>query len=124
MPNHTSEWSNLSTVEHSMGQNLAEYQTSLSLVSLCSIALGVPLALNMLWHLRVANNARGRGVIRLILLQHLINLLYLPVISFNLLILAMPSREFPILVCGLLEYACEFAFNSRCVGSLAIALGR
>lgn len=121
---HKWESINLSLVEHSMGQKLSDYQTSLSLVSICSIVLGVPLALNMLWHLRVANDSKGRGVIRLILLHHYINLLCAPVICINLVILATPSREMPSVVCALFEYAIDFAMTSRYVGSLTIALGR
>lgn len=41
-----------------MGQIISDHQVALSLLSLSSLVLGVPLALNMLWHLRVANESR------------------------------------------------------------------
>ena len=50
--------------EHSMGQLLVDHSTALSIACLASIILGLPLSLNMLWHLRVATNASGRGVLR------------------------------------------------------------
>ena len=121
---HTRESINLSLVGHSMGQLLSEYQTPLSLVSVCSLVLGVPLALNMLWHLRVSNDSRGRGVVRLILLHQYINLLCAPVICTNLVILATPSREIHPLFCAFFEYGLDFAMTSRYVGSLVIAFGR
>ena len=50
--------------EHSMGQLLVDHSTALSAVCLASLILGLPLSVNMLWHLRVATNASGRGVLR------------------------------------------------------------
>ena len=50
--------------EHSMGQLLVDHSTALSIACLASLILGLPLSLNMLWHLRVATNASGRGVLR------------------------------------------------------------
>ena len=44
--------------QNSMGQIISDHQVALSLLSLSSLVLGVPLALNMLWHLRVANESR------------------------------------------------------------------
>ena len=58
MPQHYEHY------EHSMGQLLVEHPTALSVACLASIILGLPLSLNMLWHLRVATNASGRGVLR------------------------------------------------------------
>ena len=40
------------------GQIFSDHQTYLSLVIMGSLVLGVPLALNMLWQLRVANESR------------------------------------------------------------------
>ena len=50
--------------EHSMGQLLVDHSPALSVACLASLILGLPLSLNMLWHLRVATNASGRGVLR------------------------------------------------------------
>ena len=44
--------------QNSMGQIISDHQVALSLLSLSSLVLGVPLALNMMWHLRVANESR------------------------------------------------------------------
>ena len=49
---------------HSMGELLVDHTTALSAVCLASLVLGLPLSVNMLWHLRVATNAAGRGVLR------------------------------------------------------------
>ena len=61
--------------EHSMGQLLAQHPTALSAACAASLVLGLPLSLNMLWHLRVATNASGRGVLRLLQLHCRLNLL-------------------------------------------------
>ena len=65
------ESSNDSKVGHSMEHHLTDHQVPLSLVCLISLLFGVPLAWNMLWHLRVANGGSGdrnkKGVLQLIL---------------------------------------------------------
>ena len=61
--------------EHSMGQLLVRHPTALSAACAASLVLGLPLSLNMLWHLRVATNASGRGVLRLLQLHCRLNLL-------------------------------------------------
>ena len=47
-----------------MGRLMVDHSTALSVAYLASLILGLPLSLNMLWHLRVATNASGRGVLR------------------------------------------------------------
>ena len=61
--------------EHSMGRLLVQHSTALSAACAASLALGLPLSLNMLWHLRVATNASGRGVLRLLQFHCRLNLL-------------------------------------------------
>ena len=61
--------------EHSMGQLLVQHPTALSAACAASLVLGLPISLNMLWHLRVATNASGRGVLRLLQLHCRLNLL-------------------------------------------------
>ena len=96
----------------------------LSLVCFCSLLLGLPLAWNMFWHLRVANSARGKGVLRLILQRQYLNMLCVPVLCIDLLILAWPSQEMPFLVCVFMECAVLCVWNNHYLGSLSIALGR
>ena len=38
---------------------------ALFIVCLASLILGLPLAVNMMWHLQIATNTSGRGVMRL-----------------------------------------------------------
>ena len=64
------ESSNDSKVGHSMENNLLDHQLPLSLVCFISLLFGVPLAWNMLWHLRVATSGRRgnkKGVLKLTL---------------------------------------------------------
>ena len=67
-----------------------------------SILLGLPLSVNMMWHLQVANDNSGRGVLRLIRLHNYINLLCVPMICADLFILALPTEQLPLLMCGVL----------------------
>ena len=74
--------------------------------------------------LQVASDARGRGVLRLILLHQWVNLACVPVLCTDLVMLAAPSAEIPAPVCVLFEYGVDFVFTNRLVGGLSIALGR
>ena len=56
----------------------------------------------MMWHLQVANDNSGRGVLRLIRLHNYINLLCVPMICADLFILALPTEQLPLLMCGVL----------------------
>ena len=109
---------------HSMGTLLSDHNRALSAVCVASLILGLPLIANALWYLRVSSNARGRGVLRLIKLQYCINLLSLPAILTELVILAMPSESMPTLVCLYLEWTVGFVRFNHYLGGLAIALSR
>ena len=67
-----------------------------------SILLGLPLSVNMMWHLQVTNDNSGRGVLRLIRHHNYINLLCVPMICADLFILALPTEQLPLLMCGVL----------------------
>ena len=49
---------------HSMGTLLVDHQMILLNTIIVSLVIGVPLAVNTLWHLQVSNNTSGRGVLR------------------------------------------------------------
>ena len=113
-----------SEYEHAMMELLSDHQIPLSIVCIASIVLGLPLNINMLWHLQVANNTSGRGVLRLIRLHAFINLICLPMICADLIILALPFKEMPLYLCGCLEWAITFIWVNGSFRGLMIALGR
>ena len=103
---------------------LSDYQIALSTICIGSILLGLPLMTNMLWHLQVANNNSGRGVLRLIRLHALINLLCVPMICADLVILGSPYQKMPLIMCGCLEWVTTFTWINGSFRGLMIALGR
>ena len=113
-----------SVCKHGMKTFLSDYQIALSTICIGSILLGLPLMTNMLWHLQVANNNSGRGVLRLIRLHTHINLLCVPMICADLIILASPYRKMPLPVCLCLEWVITFTWINGSFRGLTIALGR
>ena len=109
---------------HSMGSLLVDHHGVLSSVCIVSLLLGSPLMINALWHLRVSSNASGRGVLRLIKLHYCINLLSIPVILIELVILTIPTNSMPSLICLFLEWTVGFVRVNHYLGGLAIALSR
>ena len=71
---------------HSM-ELLEVHEDALATSGAVSLALGLALAANMSWHLRISSEASGRGVLRLVQLQHRLRMLCVPVIVAQLLIL-------------------------------------
>ena len=76
------------------------------------------------FRIRVATNASGRGVLRLILLQQRLNLLSVPIICMELLILCYPSEKMPKLFCVSFEGMFGFMLVNRQLSSICIGLGR
>ena len=113
-----------SECEHAMMELLSNHQISLSIICIASIVLGLPLKINLLWHLKVANNTSGRGDLRLIRLHAFINLICLPMICTDLVILASPSKKMPLYLCGCLEWVITFMWVNSSFRGLMIALGR
>ena len=113
-----------SECEHVLKDILVNYQIPLSTLSIISVILGLPLNINMLWHLQVANNNSGRGVLRLIRLQTHINFMCVPLICANLIILAFPSERMPFLMCTCIEWLSMFIAYNGSFRGLMIALGR
>ena len=109
---------------HSMGLLLVNHHHALSSVCIASLFLGLPLMINALWHLRVSSNASGRGVLRLIKLHYCINLLSIPALLIQMVVLAMPRESMPFLVCLYLEWTVGFVRINHYLGGLAIALSR
>ena len=52
------------TDDHCMALLMQSYRVTLMVICVGSLILGLPVAYGMLWHLRVATNASGRGVLR------------------------------------------------------------
>ena len=66
----------------------------------------------------------GRGVLQLIKLHALLNLLHVPLIVGDLVILAAPLEEMPSLFCGCLEWVITFMWTTSSSRGLAIGLCR
>ena len=50
--------------EHCMSQLFKGYRVTLLVICVTGLVLGLPVVFGMLWHLRIATNASGRGVLR------------------------------------------------------------
>ena len=74
--------------------------------------------------LQIATNAKGRGVLRLLLYHQQINLLCIPGIFLQILIVAFPSISMPSIVCYFLEILFLIVVTNRMVSDLTVALGR
>ena len=114
---------NVSTAEHALALLLSDYTIALVVICLVGLIFGTPLSANMLWNLRVATDASGRGVLRLILLQQRLNLLSAMLICMELLILAFPLGM-PSKFCIPFESAAWFILVNRQLSSICIGLGR
>ena len=73
---------------------------------------------------QVATDAKGRGVLRLLLLQQQINILEVPVICAQLALLAFPEWRAPVAFCTLFDIITRFTLMVRYMSNFAIALGR
>ena len=113
-----------SVMDHSMGQLLTDLNVILFVVCITSLILGTPLMANALWHLRVASNASGRGVLRLIQLQYCVNLISVSSILLEMVILAMPARSMPSFLCLYLEVTAGFVRWNIILGGFSIAISR
>ena len=113
----------VSQAEHALALLLSDYTITLVVICLVGLIFGTPLSANMLWNLRVATDASGRGVLRLILLQQRLNLLSAILICMELLILAFPLGM-PSIFCVPFESAVWFILVNRQLSSICIGLGR
>ena len=77
---------------------------------------------------QVATNAKGRGVLRLLLLQQQINMLEVPVICLQLTLLAFPDWRAPVkdyrAFCTVFDIITRFTLMVRYMSNFVIALGR
>ena len=73
---------------------------------------------------QIATGAKGRGVLRLLLVQQQINLLCIPGVCFKFLIIAYPLRNMPVLLCSVFEILVMVVTINRTVGDLVVVLGR
>ena len=150
------------TKDYAMEVVFLHHSTALLCVILGSLILGLPLAWNILWHLKeslcqwlwfpwleichfpnkpasgvnfslviayflglqIATGARGRGVLRLLLIRQQINLLCIPAICLQLCIVAFPSASLPPLLCLILEVLLLIVSTNGTIGHITIALGR
>ena len=160
------------TEAYAMEVLFRDHYFALFSVHLGSLILGLPLAWNVLWHLKerfsnckwskywylvsflseilwvhryfilimsivwtyifhkitfafqIASNARGRGVLRILLIQQQINLFCIPALCLQLIVLAYPSRNMPPLPCLILEIMFMIVASNHTVCDLAVALGR
>ena len=82
-------------------------------------------AIRLLFSFQIASSAKGRGVLRLLLIQHQINLLCIPTLCLQFLVLGYPLHiHVPPLICLLLEILVTMVTTNRTVCNLAVALGR
>ena len=63
-------------------------------------------------------------MLRLLLIQQQINLLCIPAICLQLVMVADPSTDMPHLLCLTLEFLFTIVAANRAVSDLAVALGR
>ena len=75
-------------------------------------------------YFQIATGAKGRGVLRLLLVQQQINLLCIPGVCFKFLIIAYPFKNMPILLCSIFEILVMVVTINRTVGDLVVVLGR
>ena len=80
--------------------------------------------INALNAFQVATDAKGRGVLRLLLLQQQINILEVPVICAQLALLAFPDWRAPVAFCTIFDIITRFTLMVRYMSNFAIALGR
>ena len=73
---------------------------------------------------QIATGARGRGVLRLLLIQQQINLFCIPAICLQLYIVAFPSVSLPPLLCFILEVLLLIVATNGTMGHITVALGR
>ena len=74
--------------------------------------------------LQVASDAKGRGVLRLLLLQQRFNLFSIAALCLQLITLLFPSTKCSSMLCFSYEIFTIVGIVHRIISSLAIALGR
>ena len=75
-------------------------------------------------HFQVATNAKGRGVLRLLLVQQQINLLCIPALCLQLFAMVNSSQQQPRVLCLILEILYNIVTVNRVVSDMAVSLGR
>ena len=78
----------------------------------------------MIFAVQIATDAKGRGVLRLLLLQQRLNLLSIVAICLQLTTFLFPSTKSWTMLCLSYEILTRVAIVHRLISSLAIALGR
>ena len=73
---------------------------------------------------QIATNAKGRGVLRLLLLQQQIKMLCVPALCLQIFIVAYPSMACHPLICLILEVVFLIVTTNRSVSTLSVAMGR
>ena len=74
--------------------------------------------------LQTATTARGRGVLRLLLIQQQTNLLCVPALCLQLFIIIYPSESTPLMLCLFLQVLFVIVQTNRGVSHLTMALER
>ena len=75
-------------------------------------------------YFQIASSARGRGVLRLLLIKQQMNLVCVPAIVLQLLMVASPSMIMPPAMCIILETLYITALTDHNVGHFTVASGR
>ena len=123
-----------------------EHNVALLCIILGSLVLGFPLSLNVLWHLKaglsndkvilfflyiklyhliqVATNQSGRGVLRLLLIQHQINMICVPAMCLQIFLLANLPIHTPQWLCLFNEIMWTIVALNRIMNDAVVALGR
>ena len=108
-----------------MERLIREHSLFLYIITIGSLILGIPLALHILRHLRVASNARGRGVLRLLQREQQLNLiLAVPAITGLLVIVIYPDVRMPWAPCLCLDVLVNLLALNRFMGCFTIVSGR
>ena len=80
--------------------------------------------MNWRFSFQVASDARGRGVLRLLLRQQQINLLCIPALCLQVVLLTYPSTKMPPALCLSFDIAALLVCVNRIISIFTIALGR
>ena len=123
-----------------------EHNVVLLCIILGSLVLGFPLSLNVLWHLKaglsndkvilfflyiklyyliqVATNQSGRGVLRLLLIQHQINMICVPAMCLQIFLFANLPIHTPQWLCMFDGIMWTIVALNRIISDAVVAVGR
>ena len=117
-----------STQKLLIGQPKAFHWAGTSKVVIVDIWIILCLENQLIYHqklfFQIATNAKGRGVLRLLLKQHQVNLLCVGGLFLQLFMVVFSSKSMPPLICISYEVVFLVVYNNYIVSHFSVALGR